>query len=64
MSFIDPHRKDLGIEPFCWELAIAPSSYHEHAARLTDLGRRPACARPNDELRDAIKRVHDASFGL
>ena len=32
MAFIDVHREDLGIEPICRELAIAPSSYHEHAA--------------------------------
>lgn len=64
MSFIDAHREDLGIEPICRELAIAPSSYHEHAARLADPGRRPARARRDDELREAIKRVHDASFGL
>jgi hypothetical protein len=31
MAFIDAHREDLGIEPICRELAIAPSSYHEHA---------------------------------
>lgn len=64
MSFIDAHREDLGIEPICRELAIAPSSYHEHAARFSDPGRRPARARRDDELREAIKRVHDASFGL
>jgi putative transposase len=33
MSFIDAHREDLGIEPICRELAVAPSSYHEHARR-------------------------------
>jgi transposase InsO family protein len=64
MSFIDAHREELGIEPICRELAIAPSSYHEHAARLADPGRRPARARRDDELREAIKRVHDARFGL
>lgn len=45
MAFIDAHREDLGIEPICRELAIAPSSYYEHAARLADPGRRPARAR-------------------
>jgi len=25
MAFIDAHREDLGIEPICRELAIAPS---------------------------------------
>jgi putative transposase len=64
MSFIDAHREELGIEPICRELAVAPSSYHEHAARLADPGRRPARARRDDEVKAAIKRVHDASFGL
>jgi len=26
MSFIDSHREELGIEPICRELAVAPSS--------------------------------------
>lgn len=64
MSFIADHREELGIEPICRELAIAPPSYREHAARLADPGRHPARARRDDELREAIKRVHDASFGL
>ena len=34
MGFIDANAKDLGIEPICGELAIVPSSYHTHAARL------------------------------
>lgn len=64
MSFIDANAKELGIEPICRELAIAPSSYHEHAARLVDPGKRSARARRDDEMRAQIKRVHDASFGL
>jgi transposase InsO family protein len=64
MSFIDAHREDLGIEPICRELAIAPSSYHEHARRLADPGRRPARARRDDEIKAQIKRVHEASSGL
>ena len=64
MSFIDDHRKELGIEPICRELAIAPSSYHEHAARLADPQLRSARARRDDEIRQEIGRVHEASFGL
>src|SRR5690606_28540398 len=64
MSFIDSHREELGIEPICRELAIAPSSYHEHAARLADPDKRPARARRDDEMRAQIKRVHESSFGL
>jgi putative transposase len=64
MSFIDAHSEDLGIEPICRELAIAPSSSHEHTTRLADPGRRPARGSRDNELREAIKRVHDASYGL
>lgn len=64
MAFIDVHREDLGIEPICRELAIAPSSCHEHSARRADPGKRPARAQRDDEIREQIKRVHDTSFGL
>jgi putative transposase len=64
MSFIDTHRGELGVEPICRELAIAPSSYHQHAARLADPDKRSARARRDDEMKEAIKRVHEASFGL
>ncbi len=64
MAFIDANREDLGIEPICHELAVAPSSYHEHAARLADPGKRSARARRDDETREHIRRVHVASFGL
>lgn len=64
MAFIDAHRDELAIEPTCRELAIAPSSYHEYAARLADPGRRPARARRDDEFRKQIRRVHENNFGL
>ncbi len=64
MSFIDDHRAELGIEPICRELAIAPSAYRCHAARRIDPEKRPARARVDDELTGHIRRVHEASFGL
>ena len=64
MSFIDAHHEELGIEPICRELRVAPSSYHEHAARLADPDKRSARTRRDDEIKEQIKRVHDASFGL
>ncbi|MGF7151890.1 transposase InsO family protein [Sphingomonas zeicaulis] len=64
MSFIDVHREELGIEPICRELAIAPSSYHEHATRLADPAKRSARARRDDDMCEQIRRVHEASFGL
>jgi hypothetical protein len=53
-----------GIEPICRELAIAPSSYHEHAARLADPAKRSARVRRDDAMCEQIRRVHEASFGL
>ena len=64
MSFIDAHHGELGIEPICRELAVAPSSWHQHAARLADPGRRSVRARRDDEIMEQITRVHEASFGL
>jgi transposase InsO family protein len=53
-----------GIEPICRELAVVPSSYHDHARRQINSGRRPARARRDDEIKAQIKRVHEASSGL
>ena len=64
MSFIDANAKDLGIEPICRELAVAPSSYHTHASRLLDPAKRSARTRRDDAIRQAISDVHEASFGL
>ena len=33
IAFIDDHRKVYGVEPICRVLPIAPSTYHDHAAR-------------------------------
>ena len=64
MAFIDAHAKELGIEPICRELRVAPSSYHTHAARLADPQLRLARVRRDDEIKEQISRVHEASFGL
>lgn len=63
MAFIDAPHNDLGIDPISRELAIAPSSCLDHAARLADPGRRPARAQRDDQMKAQIKRVHEASFG-
>ncbi|MFO1209440.1 MAG: IS3 family transposase [Amaricoccus sp.] len=36
IAFIDDHRAVHGVEPICRELAIAPSTYHAHAARRAE----------------------------
>ena len=63
-AFIDDHREVYGVEPICRVLPIAPSTYHEHAARKRDRGRRPARERRDGELCDEIRRVFEANFGV
>jgi hypothetical protein len=36
IGFIDDHRKEYGVEPICRLLPIAPSTYHDHAAKDRD----------------------------
>lgn len=64
MAFIDDHRDVYGVEPICRVLPIAPSTYHEHAARKRDPSRRPARDRRDAELSEEIRRVFEANFGV
>jgi putative transposase len=63
-AFIDEHRDVHGAESICRVLPIAPSTYHEHAARKADPGRRPARERRDTELCEKIGRVFEADFGV
>jgi len=62
IAFIDDHRATCGVEPICRVLPIAPSTYHEQAARRRDPGRLPARARRDALLRVKIRRVFDEHF--
>lgn len=62
IAFIDDHRAAYGVEPICKVLPIAPSTYHEQAARRRDPGRLPARARRDALLRVKIRRVFDEHF--
>jgi len=63
-AFIDEHRDAYGVEPICRVLPIAPSTYHEHAARKADPGRMPARERRDAELCREIRRVFAENFGV
>ncbi|ANY82277.1 transposase (plasmid) [Microvirga ossetica] len=63
-AFIDEHREVYGVEPICRVLPIAPSTYHEHAARKANPDRRPARERRDAELSQEIHRVFAANFGV
>jgi putative transposase len=63
-AFIDEHREVDGVAPICRVLPIAPSTYHEHAARKANPNRRPARERRDAELSQEIRRVFAANFGV
>ncbi len=50
MPFIDEHREVYGVEPICRQVAIAPSTYYEHKARVRDARRLPARAHRDARL--------------
>jgi putative transposase len=62
IAFIDAHRAVYGVEPICRVLPIAPSTYHEHAARRADPARLPPRAQREVRLRAEIRRVWEANF--
>ena len=64
IAFIDEHRGAYGVEPVCKVLPIAPSTYHEHAARGRDPDRAPARQKRDAAFCQEIRRVFDENFGV
>lgn len=64
IAFIDAHRDAYGVEPICRVLPIAPSTWHEHAARRADPSRLPARAKRDEALKEEVRRVFDENFGV
>ena len=62
IAFIDEHRGAYGVEPICRVLPIAPSTYHEHAARRADPSRVSARAQRDAELQVEIRRVFEENL--
>jgi putative transposase len=62
IDFIVEHRAIYGVEPICRVLPIAPSTYHAHAARRADPGKRPARAQRDAALKAEIGRVYAENF--
>ena len=57
VTFIDENRKDLGVEPICEALPIAPSTYYEMKAREKDPTKAPARYHSDEALKPEIQRV-------
>lgn len=64
IAFIDAHRDAYGVEPICRVLPIAPSTWHEHAARRADPSRLPARAKRDEVLKEEVRQVFDENFGV
>ena len=64
IAFIEDHRKEHGIEPICKVLPIAPSTYHDHAAKQREPERLSARAKRDEELKVEVKRVFDSNLGV
>jgi putative transposase len=62
IAFIDDQRDAHGVEPICRVLPIAPSTYHDYAARRRDPDRLPPRARRDSVLRVQIRRVWEENF--
>lgn len=64
IAFIDDHREAHGVEPICGVLAIAPSTYHAHAARRADPSRCCERARRDAVLEPEIERMWRENFAV
>jgi transposase InsO family protein len=62
IAFIDDHREVHGVEPICKVLPIAPSTYHDHAAKRADPGKLSTRARQDMALKPEIARVFAENF--
>jgi transposase InsO family protein len=64
IAFIDDHRDELGVEPVCRILKIAPSSYYEADARRRRPDAAPPRIRRDEKLKPEILRIFHENFGV
>jgi len=62
IAFIDDHRAAYGVEPICKVLPIAPSTYHDHAAKRLDPTKLSVRAQRDKKLKPEIARVFAENF--
>ena len=58
-AFIDDHRGELGVEPICNQLPIAPSTYYDHLAKQANPDLVSDRAKRDAQLRPQVQRVFD-----
>jgi putative transposase len=64
IAFIDGHRRAYGVEPICRVLPIAPSTYHDHAAKRRDPSLLSPRAKRDQELKPEVTRVFAENFAV
>jgi len=64
IAFINDHRGAYGVEPICKVLPIAPSTYHDHAAKRANPEKLSVRAKRDTALKPAITRVFAENFGV
>jgi len=62
IAFIDDQREVYGVEPICKVLPIAPSTYHNHAAKRRDPTKLSARAKRDMALKPEIARIFAENF--
>jgi putative transposase len=62
IAFIDDQREAHGVEPICKVLPIAPSTYHDHAAKRTNPEKRSERTKRDTVLQADIQRVFAENF--
>ena len=62
IAFIEEHRTEIGVEPICRELPIAPSTFYDHLAKRADPERLSDRAKRDAELCLEIQRVFEANW--
>ena len=62
ISFVDAYRDEHGVEPICKVLPIAPSTYHDHAAKRRDPSKLSARAKRDAVAKPEVQRVFEENF--
>ena len=64
IQFIEDHRADLGVEPICRVLPIAPATYYDHLAKRADPSLLSDRAKRDEELKPEIERVFEENLSV
>jgi len=64
IQFIEDHRANLGVEPICRVLPIAPATFYDHLAKRADPSQLSDRAVRDAELKPEIERVFEENLSV